>query len=96
MSVNLHSLSRSFRGNDLYSVFKEGVAQGFVPFFSKRTSHAYLACPQCRDRIMFSITGTGGGNGKSNKVADLRRHGFVWQGRPAEHTAPLPDKAARS
>lgn len=93
MNGSLRSISRGFRGNDLYAVFKEGVGQGFIPLFSKRTSHMYLACPQCKDRVMFSLSSTGSGNGKGNTIAALRRHGFIWQGRPATHTAPIAEKA---
>lgn len=76
-----------FRSDRIRTLFRTAVAQGFQPGHFHGSGHAYLDCPKCGGRIVFSTTCNGNGSKTRNAVAELRRHGFAWQGRPATHTA---------
>lgn len=80
-----------FRSTDMRKLYKEAVAQGFRPIHGPRAPHVYLLCPHpdCHYRQTLSTTDTGVVRNLKNYIADLRRHGLIWQGRGGKHTAPV-------
>lgn len=76
-----------FRADEIRKIHDEAVNQGFTSQFGRGSGHVYLACPRCWLRVPLSTTQSAQGRNVSNVISQLRQHGFIWQGRPAIHTA---------
>lgn len=78
-----------FRSDIYRDIYNAAVEQGWQPERGKRASHAYLKCPHkgCYYREAFSLSSRSVGVESRHKIADMRKHGFEWQGRKVGHTA---------
>jgi hypothetical protein len=84
--------NRGIRSKTIARIYETGKDQGFEGGFHRGSSHYYLRClePGCNFMQTLSSTQNDGNSQKTlNIITQLRRHGFVWQGRGGEHTAAL-------
>ena len=70
-------------------IYREGIRQNWKPEEGRNSGHYYLYCPhpKCHFRKTFSLTENGSSHKAKNSIAEMRRHGFVWQGRGGQHVA---------
>lgn len=83
-------MGNGFTSDQLAALFREARRQGFIELPLSKNGHAYLRCRRCPVRFSFTTTGNGSGRVFQNQVADLRRHGLLWQGRGGTHRADIP------
>ena len=84
--------NRGIRSGTIARIYAEGIRQGFEHGIHRGSSHYFLRCkePGCDFMQALSATQRDGDRRKvQNIITQMRRHGFVWQGRGGEHTAPL-------
>lgn len=87
-----------FRSKTFRKIYLEGINQGFEGGYQQGSKHYYLRCPKkdCGFACTFSSTVSDAHPEKvRNFVAEMRRHGFVWEGRGGEHTAPRLHRTLR-
>jgi hypothetical protein len=88
-------MKRTYRADVYRQIHEAAVKQKFIPGKHQGSQHPYLVCPTCGMRTILSASCNGRFQKVKNTIAALRSHGFEWQGRPAEHTAPLNSGRSR-
>ncbi len=87
-----------FRSKTMREIFRQASEQNFEPGFQDGSGHFSLRCKKKGCGYTQSLSSTmddGNPQRIQNVVAGLRRHGFVWEGRGGEHTAPLLHRTLR-
>lgn len=79
--------TRGFRSKTLRRIYDETLQQGWAPRERTGNGHFYVQCPErgCTFSAPFSVTANEHPRNSQNVLRDLRRHGFVWEGRKAVH-----------
>lgn len=78
---------KGFRSGKLRAIYEEAIRQGWRVRPRTGNGHAYLMCPQpgCKFSEPFTLTANEHSRTTENTLRDLRRHGFLWEGRSAQH-----------
>lgn len=87
-----------FRSKNFREIYLEAIDQGFEGGRQQGSGHYYLRCPKkgCGYTHTFSASVSDSHAEKvHNFVTSMRRHGFVWEGRGGEHTAPRLHRTLR-
>lgn len=88
-----------FRSKVLSEVYEEAIRQKFKPSYQQGSGHFCLTCPARGCGYTHTLSTTMGDAYKQktlNLITEMRRHGFVWQGRGGEHTAPRLHRSLRA
>lgn len=90
-------MGTGFSSDQAAAIYAAAVRQGWrKPRAASKSNHLHLFCPDrnCAYMAAFSLSGRYRGRELQNQIAQMRRHGLVWDGRPATHTAPRLNRKA--